>query len=119
MSLNVIPTEIFLLVVSHLLLPKDINSIAQTNHQFYKIVNPYLYKHNVRWSEEGSALLFGLRNGQFATVQSAFQAGADIKLVQYKHGEPLLSYPAESGNMEMFNLLLGFGANVNAQGTIL
>lgn len=114
MSLNTIPTEILLLVLSHLLRPKDINSIARTNHQFYNIVNPYLYNNNVKRSK-GLALIYGLRKSQLATVQNALQAGEDIQRVQNQHREPLLSYPAQSGNMEIFNLLLDSGADINAE----
>lgn len=78
-------------------------------------MNPYPYKHNVKLSK-GSALIYGLENGQLATVQNALRAGADIQLVQRLHPDPLLSYPAKSGDMEIFNLLLDSGANINGEG---
>ena len=114
MSLSTIPTEILFLVLSHLL-PKDINCIARMNHQFYSIVNPCLYKHNVRYSK-GSALINGLANSRLATVQNALLAGADIQVVQRLHRDPLLYYPAKSGEMEIFDLLLNSGADINTQG---
>ena len=43
-----LPNEILLLIAENLQVEGDINAFARTNNRLYSILNPYLYRYNVK-----------------------------------------------------------------------
>ncbi|OJJ82219.1 uncharacterized protein ASPGLDRAFT_93792, partial [Aspergillus glaucus CBS 516.65] len=52
----------------------DINALMQTNHRFCRLLNPYLYRHNIQ-NSEASALRWAALNGAVSTLEKVLEAG--------------------------------------------
>lgn len=78
MLLSHLPTELLLSITSFLELVTDINSLAQTNHLFHSLINPYLDRHNSHHSGS-SALLWAVRLGNPATARLSISQGANVE----------------------------------------
>lgn len=76
MPLLCLPSELLLLVLTHLEAERDINSLVRTNKQLYAVLNLYLYQRNGRNSS--SALIWACRRGSEATARRAIEGGAQI-----------------------------------------
>ncbi|PYH91899.1 hypothetical protein BO71DRAFT_298391, partial [Aspergillus ellipticus CBS 707.79] len=68
MSLLNLANEVLLMIAETLESENDINAMVQTNHRFYALLNPYLYRHNRRHSGS-SALLWAAMTGQAVTAR--------------------------------------------------
>ena len=51
----------------------DINAFAWTNDRLYSILNPYLYRHNIK-RKNGTALIWAANQGQDMTTQKSLKA---------------------------------------------
>ncbi|KAL1842575.1 hypothetical protein VTJ49DRAFT_4858 [Mycothermus thermophilus] len=71
-----LPPEVVLLVDELLDLPSRL-ALARTNRRFYSIINPVIYRDNVRLAG-ASSLFWGADNGQLGTLKHAVAAGADL-----------------------------------------
>jgi hypothetical protein len=56
MALLALSCELLCAIAHHLHSESDLNAFAQTNRLLYQLTNPYLYNHNIRYSNN-SALL--------------------------------------------------------------
>ncbi|KAL3486985.1 ankyrin repeat-containing domain protein [Aspergillus germanicus] len=108
-ALHDLPPEILLLIVESLEADRDINLLAQTNHYFHTITNPYLYTHNARHSS--SALLWAVRTSSTHTANLALSHGANPSTKDPTTGKTPLTTAARAGNAELVRLLL---ANLDA-----
>ncbi|PVH92129.1 hypothetical protein DM02DRAFT_469415, partial [Periconia macrospinosa] len=68
MPLLRLPDELLWCISENLNLERDINAFAQANRRLYGLLNTYLYRYNIRYSES-SALLWAAQHGQEATAQ--------------------------------------------------
>jgi hypothetical protein len=59
--------KILLLIAENLQVEGDINAFAWTNNRLYSILNPYLYRHNVK-REDSTALTWAAKRGQDMTT---------------------------------------------------
>ncbi|KAH6856880.1 ankyrin repeat-containing domain protein [Chaetomium sp. MPI-CAGE-AT-0009] len=71
-----LPPEIVLLIDELLELP-DRLALGRTNRWFYSIINPVLYRDNVKLAS-ASSLFWGAENGELGTLKHALAAGADL-----------------------------------------
>ncbi|AEO67153.1 uncharacterized protein THITE_2115982 [Thermothielavioides terrestris NRRL 8126] len=71
-----LPPEIVLLI-DELLVLQDRLALSRTNRKFYTIINPVIYRDNVRFAN-ASCLFWGAENGQLGTLKHALAAGADL-----------------------------------------
>ncbi|KAK4247917.1 ankyrin repeat-containing domain protein [Corynascus novoguineensis] len=71
-----LPPEIVLLI-DELLDLQDRLALGRTNRWFYSIINPVLYRDNVKLAS-ASCLFWGAENGQLGTLKHALEAGADL-----------------------------------------
>ncbi|KAK4158050.1 ankyrin repeat-containing domain protein [Chaetomidium leptoderma] len=71
-----LPPEIVLLV-DELLELQDRLALGRANRKFYSIINPVLYRDNVKLAN-ASSLFWGAENGQLGTLKHALAAGADV-----------------------------------------
>jgi ankyrin repeat protein len=93
---------------------RDINAFAQANRRLYRLLNNYLYCHNIHWSRS-SALLWAAQQGQEAKVQRLLGEGANVRVTS-DHNQTPLSLAAANGHEGVLKLLLDKGADLNAQG---
>ncbi|GLB07220.1 hypothetical protein AtubIFM57258_002549 [Aspergillus tubingensis] len=70
-----LPVELIEQIVGYLECANDINALARTHGNFYRAVNPMLYRHNVHHNNS-SALSWGIEHRCLATVQKSLEAGA-------------------------------------------
>ncbi|OJI79400.1 hypothetical protein ASPTUDRAFT_78790 [Aspergillus tubingensis CBS 134.48] len=70
-----LPVELIEQIVGYLECANDINALARTHGNFYRAVNPMLYRHNVHHNNS-SALSWGIEHKCLATVQKSLEAGA-------------------------------------------
>ncbi|KAK4034029.1 ankyrin repeat-containing domain protein [Parachaetomium inaequale] len=71
-----LPPEIVLLI-DELLDLQDRLALGRTNRWFYTIINPVLYRDNVKLAA-ASSLFWGAENGQLGTLKHALAAGANL-----------------------------------------
>lgn len=71
-----LPPEIVLLI-DELLDLQDRLALGRTNRWFYSVINPVLYRDNVKLAAS-SCLFWGAENGQLGTLKHALAAGADL-----------------------------------------
>ncbi|KAK4139203.1 ankyrin repeat-containing domain protein [Dichotomopilus funicola] len=84
-----LPPEIVLLIDKLLELP-DRLAFGRANRWFFSIINPVLYRDNVKLAS-ASSLFWGAENGQLGTLKHALAAGADLNTpgaIPRKAGEP-------------------------------
>ncbi|OGE46567.1 hypothetical protein PENARI_c187G02191 [Penicillium arizonense] len=79
MSLLSLPSEMNLLISSHLNSPKNLLSFLRTSQKFYHLLINELYQHNIR-SDGGSALLWYASRGDELGVRNMLRAGANVNL---------------------------------------
>ncbi|KAK3903122.1 ankyrin repeat-containing domain protein [Staphylotrichum tortipilum] len=71
-----LPPEIVLLI-DELLELQDRLALGRANRKFHAIINPVVYRDNVRLAS-ASSLFWGAENGQLGTLRHALAAGADL-----------------------------------------
>jgi ankyrin repeat protein len=71
-----LPAEIVLLI-DELLEIQDRLALGRTNRRFYSLINPVLYRDNVKLAN-ASSLFWGAEHGQLGTLKHALAAGADL-----------------------------------------
>ncbi|KAK2808088.1 hypothetical protein FQN50_005006 [Emmonsiellopsis sp. PD_5] len=95
MQLDLLATELILLISDHLSSQPDINALACTSRRFHDILNPVLYQYNVQ-NHESSALSWALAEGENKTAEYCLDAGGvyPSKCLGYFYywGRPRFSY---------------------------
>jgi ankyrin repeat protein len=112
---------------------RDINALVRVNRTLYKLLNPVLYRHNIRYSGN-SALKWGVSNCLEGTVRLSLVYGAPIESstgsapgeddderdtdeqLEHAYGYEnmsLVCIAAKKGNPYILRLLLEHGANPN------
>ncbi|WEW59952.1 hypothetical protein PRK78_005434 [Emydomyces testavorans] len=121
--LMTLPAEVLLEIVDSLHSEADINALARTSHQFYSLVNPYLYGHNVKYCR-ASAMFWGIEQAESNTLLMALEAGANVHQSKGYFGGALGHlidmlacsiyplYGVKKGN-ELLQILLDNGADMN------
>ena len=87
--------ELLISIAENLCLERDINAFAQTDRRLYRLLNKYLYHHNVRHGES-SALLWASEQGRVETVGKILEVGAPTNVSDNDGRTPLLQ-AAERG----------------------
>ncbi|KAL3447469.1 ankyrin repeat-containing domain protein [Aspergillus insuetus] len=105
MALQNLPPEILLIIIEHVDRERDLNSLAQTNHYFHRIINPYLYTHKAQHSSS-SALIWAVRTSNNPTTRLALAHGANPSTKDPETGKTPLTTAARAGNSELVQLLL-------------
>ncbi|PGH35473.1 hypothetical protein GX50_01688 [[Emmonsia] crescens] len=72
-----LPTEIILYVAKHLPSRTSISRFSRTNNRFHSILNPYLYRFDVRHGR-ASALRWAARHSNVEVARKSLDAGANI-----------------------------------------
>jgi ankyrin repeat protein len=104
MALLDLPNELLQYISENLKFERDINALTRTNRRLYILLNPYLYRHNVRLFRS-SALEWAAEWGQEGTAQKLLGAGANAKTMTI-YGNKLLLLAARSGNKIIVEHLL-------------
>lgn len=91
-----LPPEIVLLI-DELLDLQDRLALGRANRKFFAIINPVVYRDNVRLSS-ASSLFWGAENGQLGTLQHALAAGADLNASGPLPRKPGDAEPPETEN---------------------
>jgi ankyrin repeat protein len=91
-----LPPEIVLLV-DELLDLSDRLALGRANRKFYTIINPVIYRDNVKLANS-SSLFWGAESGQLGTLKHALAAGADLNA-----SGPLPRKPGESDSNDTEN----------------
>ncbi|KAK4215342.1 ankyrin repeat-containing domain protein [Rhypophila decipiens] len=94
--------------------------LSRTNRALYNILNPVLYKNDVKFCGSAS-LFFGTEHGRLSTMKLAYSHGVNINSTLlhlptwkygYMRGAPTaLHYAAKFDRLEILNWLLDHGAN--------
>src|SRR5271156_3654705 len=115
MSLLNLPNELLQSISENLKLEKDINALVRTNRYLYNLLNPYLYRHNIRLFGS-SALQWAARCGQEGTARKMLAEGADTENSNEYGGTPLLLAAAYENKALVELLLVQDGVNPNFKG---
>jgi ankyrin repeat protein len=107
-----LPRELLVAACGDFSLEEDINAIAQSNRYLYKILNPYLYRHNAECSG-GSALVWAASHGYRDAAQIALATRERCVDVKGQMKRALLA-AAAAGQLSMVELLLDHGADAYA-----
>jgi hypothetical protein len=70
-----LPNELLRDISEYLESERDINAVVQSNRRLYRLLDSYLYRHNVQ-QPGSSALLWAARHGQEATAQKSLREKA-------------------------------------------
>jgi hypothetical protein len=115
MTLSGLPDELLLKVVDYLKsfdtprsVQRSLHALTLTHPHLWKIVDPQLYAHNVRYVRS-SALLWGVKMGLAGTVQKSLQAKGDVETIDFG-GQTPLWHAAARGDATLVRLLLEAGA---------
>lgn len=117
MSLQKLPNELLLAIVSGLDTEADINAFSCVNRRFHALLTP-ISEHNVKYSDS-SALRYAALTGQLPTARRALDTGAQVQPFSFQeiYDLSLLSGAACSGATEVFSLLLEHIASTSAPGS--
>src|ERR1700733_7188217 len=99
-----LPNELLQHISESLELERDINALTRTNRHLYNLLNPYLYRHNIRLFRS-SALSWAAKRGQEGTAQKLLGARADTK-TRDEHGYTPLLLAIMKGHKTIVELLL-------------
>ncbi|KAK3320152.1 hypothetical protein B0T19DRAFT_468367 [Cercophora scortea] len=121
-SIGDLPVELIPIVASSLSTP-DINSWALTCKSFYQILNPILYRLNVRdWRSCVRGMSRACLLGNTGGVKKFLEYGAKIdrtystRVGSWKHGRKqsvvYLHIAIENGHLELVTLLIAHNANI-------
>lgn len=116
MSILDLPNELLDFISECLGSESDINAFAQVNHHLYRLLNQYLYRHNVQQSGS-SALVWAAKVGQEETAKKLLgEITKGQNMVDFLM-KPLCE-AAENGHSGLVLLLLENGADLNATSKI-
>ncbi|KAL3493382.1 ankyrin repeat-containing domain protein [Aspergillus germanicus] len=108
-----LPLNLLTEIVDLLEYEDEINSLARTCKCLYGLVNPLLYKHNVRHGKS-SALFWAIVNaGEIATVTKILDAGASPNEKEQEQDLSAVALAAKHGNEASFLLLVQRGADLS------
>jgi ankyrin repeat protein len=109
-----LPNELLQCVSENLKLERDINALTRTNRYLYDLLNPYLYRHNVRFSGS-SALRWATQFGREETARKILAEGADTEKGSEDGETPLLAAVADGHKAIVELLLAEDGVNPNTK----
>ncbi|PYI20074.1 hypothetical protein BO99DRAFT_431995 [Aspergillus violaceofuscus CBS 115571] len=75
MGIAALPVELIEIIGDLLEYDSEINALACTNKRLHKVLNPRLYRHNVRHGDS-TALAWGIAHHSVKTVKLILDAGA-------------------------------------------
>ncbi|PGH15246.1 hypothetical protein AJ80_05599 [Polytolypa hystricis UAMH7299] len=79
-SLDLLPTELLLMIIDCLDAERDINVLVRTNKLLYLRLNWHLYRHNAR-KGNGEVLLWAVNYARISTIRHLLAAGAKPRAV--------------------------------------
>ncbi|KAJ5568845.1 Ankyrin repeat protein [Penicillium hetheringtonii] len=115
MSILWLPLELLMIIV-HQLDSRDLNALLQTHLSLHHTLNDYLYYCNI---DNSSALIGAAKKGSQKTLRRFLDAGANGRRAPYlrRPADGLREHPiphgAINGHMDIVQLLLHKGANIN------
>ena len=77
MSLSTLSPDFVLMIADWFDVDRDINSLTRTTRGLHAILNPYVYRLNVRY-HGASALAWAIHSTNMSTLRYVLDAGADI-----------------------------------------
>jgi Ankyrin repeats (3 copies) len=117
MALLDLASELLLCISENLELERDINAFTRTNHHLYNLLNPYLYRHDIRLFRS-SALRWAAEHGQEGTARKMLREGADTENTTEDGHTPLV-LAAMNGHKTLIELLLAEGGlNPDSEGCL-
>lgn len=119
------PHEIHLLIADQCENNADVSAWCRTNHYFYSLLRPTLFKRSVR-DNNGSALSWAATHGNEEVARLSINAGANVGAAynegaEVRHDMPdgereqwlPLHYAAQNGHVGVMRILLDSGADIN------
>jgi ankyrin repeat protein len=104
MPLLGLANDLLLHISDHLESERDTSAFARVNHYLYRLLNAYLYRHNVQ-RFGSSALLWAAIYGQKGTAQKSLREGANAQATTDNGLTPLF-LAASNGHEALVELLL-------------
>ncbi len=92
MRFSAIPGDVVVLIAEECTMYRDKAALAATSRRNYAIINPMLYRHNVRYGGQ-HCFHWGVRRGLIKTVLNALSVGADPNAFTMR--EEGIEYPTE------------------------
>lgn len=116
MQLTDLPDDIFLHVIQFLPYQSDFNALLQANTYLHALLNPLLYRHNVKHSGS-SALLWAAKQGNASTARRMLDEGASLDAgVQNPRCLPI-TVAIKGGHDSILSLFLARGLDLRSPGT--
>ncbi|KAJ5817332.1 hypothetical protein N7447_009565 [Penicillium robsamsonii] len=119
MSIEILPAELILLIVSALPSESSIAALTLSNRYLHAICNPYLYQNNVRHGNS-FALDWAAQNGQIDTLKKALDAGAPLQKKQWVYPKLVfkfqphpISLAAKGGHTNIIRYMIDAGVDPN------
>ncbi|KAJ0421492.1 ankyrin repeat-containing domain protein [Aspergillus carlsbadensis] len=106
-SLPRLPTELLIIIASFLDYECEINNLSRVNHNFYAVLNRYLYRVNFAKVRSSQPLQWAATHGIEATARKAIDAGA-------KPGSLHVLIAAYNGHNSLITLFYEQGADINS-----
>ncbi|KAK6811569.1 hypothetical protein RU639_012669 [Aspergillus parasiticus] len=104
MPLLALPNELLNDIAHRLFSQTDLDSLMQTNHRCYCLLNAHLYRHNARWFNS-TARLWSAECGQMQVIQKSIREGGNIQTRNTFCETPLL-LACRGGHKGVVKLLL-------------
>jgi hypothetical protein len=109
-----LPLELLYLVSSYSTSCRDVSRLARCNKQLYRSLNTFLYRSNMRGSEQ-SALMWASIHGRPRTAQKVFELCGDMEIPVASLQEALAQAIQEC-SWGVMKVLLANGTDANTQG---
>ncbi|KAK2799525.1 hypothetical protein FQN51_006839 [Onygenales sp. PD_10] len=116
-----LPNELLLAIAQWIPSQQDLYSFTRTSVHLHRLLNDYLYEHNVKY-EGSKALLWAAYHGHEKTVQKLLEKGANPNMdgsarhIKYYLGDtpgPPLHLAAMNGYISMTRILIEKGASID------
>jgi hypothetical protein len=109
-SLSGVPTEILLLISSHLLQDTDIVSLVYLNRRLHYLFQGIALRRNIE-TRHSHALIWAAANNRLELVSALIEAGADLNACYTTYARTPLGEACRNGHVRVVRLLLDAGAN--------
>ncbi|KAG0635765.1 ankyrin repeat-containing domain protein [Tuber brumale] len=114
MSLPTLPTELLLLIISHLQ-PRDLKHLIETSKKLHIILTPHLHHHALQSKNGLSALCWAAKKGHIPLVSLLLSWGLAVNDASGPYKKTPLQVAVTWNREEVVKLLLSHGADLEAR----